>query len=211
MTKSEQTLTESNAALTKLTAEYDHVLEKLHEKDSLCTQLTNKQREMDKTSKEHEMQLRLMAELREKDTKQHLKLMSELDSQLKKKSTEADKGSHLLDQLRVKQERIQELETQFARIEKQANQERQTYEKQVHENWLGSRKLEKELKECKQEASACKDKLAELETINKTLVQQQQQQQQVRNNYKSLTHITDYFSNPIVNQKLSVFYRYQFA
>ena len=172
-------LNAANAMTAVKQAECDELMARAAERQIESEAFVSKQREMERKLKEHEIQLKMMAELREKDTKQHLKLMSELDSQLKKKSTEADKGSHLLDQLRVKQERIQELETQFARIEKQANQERQTYEKQVHENWLGSRKLEKELKECKQEASAYKDKLAELEAKTLAFQQQMQQPQQV--------------------------------
>lgn len=112
------------------------------------------------------MQIRLLNELREKDTKQHIKSITEMDALLKKKSTDAEKVTHLLDQLRVKQERIQELETNYARIEKQSNQERQTYEKQAHENWLHSKKIEKELKETRAEMEKLKETLSKKSQIS---------------------------------------------
>ena len=108
--------------------------------------------------------------LREKDTIQHLKALSELDSQLKKKSSDADKVTHFLDQLRVKQERIQELEAQVSRVERQSNQERQNFEKQVHENWINSRKIEKELKEAKVEIANLNERIQDLDSVNKSLV-----------------------------------------
>ena len=133
------------------------------EHDGLLEKLKKRQHELERALKEQEMQVKLLNELREKDTKQHLKSYAELDTQLKKKSSEAEKSNHLLDQLRVKQERIQELESQFSRIEKQSTLERQTFEKQAHENWLSARKFEKELKEAKQELSVLKERHAELE------------------------------------------------
>ena len=143
--------------------------ERVDERQTLITRLELRQKELEKVSKDQEMQIRLLNELREKDTKQHLKALSDLDSQLKKKSNDADKISHFLEQLRVKQERIQELETQLARLERQANQERQQNDKQTHENWLQARKIEKELKETRLELTNLKEKCAELEILNKNL------------------------------------------
>ncbi len=161
-----------NAERTKLqlkSGELADLEERLDERQTLITRLEHRQKELEKANKDQEMQIRLLNELREKDTKQHLKALSELDSQLKKKSNDADKISHFLEQLRVKQERIQELETQLARVERQANQERQQSDKQMHENWLQSRKIEKELKESKLELNSLKEKCAELEILNKNL------------------------------------------
>lgn len=117
---------------------------------------------MEKFIRENEMQIKILNELREKDTKQHIKALTDLDSQFKKKSSDADKVNHLYDQIRAKQERIQELESQLARVEKQSNQERQTFEKQAHENWLNARKFEKELKDSKNELSNLREKFNDL-------------------------------------------------
>ena len=117
--------------------------------------------------------------------------MTDLDSQLKKKSSDADKISHFLEQLRIKQERIQELESKSAHYERQSNQERQTFDKQAHENWLNARKIEKELKESRLECAALKDKLNEVDTLNKSLSEnnslfkQQAMQQSGKNFYLS--------------------------
>ena len=61
------------------------------------------------------MQNRLLNELLEKDTKQLIKALTDLDLESKKKSSDADRISHFLDQLRIKKERIQELESQFSK------------------------------------------------------------------------------------------------
>ena len=124
--------------------------------------------------KEQEIQIKLLNNLREKDTIHHLKSLSELDSQLRKKSSDADKVSHFADQIRVKQERIIELENQVSRFERQSNQERQTFEKQAHENWVNSRKVEKELKEAKFEISSLTEKNLDLETSIKNLNESRQ-------------------------------------
>lgn len=94
--------------------------------------------------------------------------MAELDNQLKKKSNEAEKSSLLLDQMRVKQERIQELEQQFGKIERQSNAERQAHEKQAHETWLQMRKIERELKDVRAELASARDRLVESESSLKT-------------------------------------------
>merc|ERR1719223_1264760 len=101
----------------------------MNEKLTLIEKLEQRQKSLEKAIKEQEMQNNLLNELREKDTKQHIKALTDLDTQLKKKSSDADKISHFLEQLRIKQERIQELESQFSRIERQANQERQTFDR----------------------------------------------------------------------------------
>lgn len=124
---------------------------------------------MERTIKENEIQIRLLGELREQDAKQHLRSLSELDAQLKKKTTESEKVSHLLEQLRLKQERIHELESQTNRVEKQSNVERQTFEKQIHENWLNSKKLDKQLKEATNEVATLNQRLADLEVTNRNL------------------------------------------
>jgi len=113
--------------------------------------------------KELELKLKLMDDLRKKDLELNVKACSELDAQLKKKSSDAEKAQHLYEQLRVKQERIGDLESQVTRLEKKATQERQQFEKQAHENWLSARKYEKEAKEAKQEARSWKDKFGEIE------------------------------------------------
>lgn len=151
------------------TAEIDSLVERLNEKSALIEQLEERQKKLERSIKEQEMQNSLLNELREKDTKQHIKALTDLDVQLKKKSSDADKVSHFLEQLRVKQERIQELESQFARVERQANQERQTFDRQTHETWLNARKIEKELKESRAECSQLQTKLHEAEALNKSL------------------------------------------
>ncbi|CAF0955412.1 unnamed protein product [Brachionus calyciflorus] len=144
-------------------SEIDELKLRILHKESESSEYDSKMKKFEKQIKENEMQIRLLNELREKDTKQHLKALSELDMQLKKKTTDADKVSHYMEQLRVKQERIQELETNLSRVEKQSNQERQTFEKQSHENWLNAKKLDKELKETRMELSTLKERLRELE------------------------------------------------
>lgn len=87
--------------------------------------------------------------------------MAELDNQLKKKNAESEKSTLLLDQMRVKQERIHELEQQFAKIERQSTSERQAHEKQAHETWLQMRKIERELKDVRAELGTAKERLAD--------------------------------------------------
>ncbi len=127
------------------------LVQQVTEKSELVTVLEARCKKLEKQQKENEIQIRLLGELREKDAKQHLKSLAELDTQLKKKTTESEKVSHLLEQLRVKQERIHEMEGLVSRTEKQANQERQTFEKQVHENWLASKKIDKQLRDAQAE------------------------------------------------------------
>jgi hypothetical protein len=145
--------------------------EQLGEKEKKIDTLNSKLKENERNIKDLDMQIKLLKELREKDTKQHLKALSDMDSQLKKKSADAERCVHLLEQIRNKQERIQNLEGQFARIERQSNQERQTYEKQAHENWLNARKIEKELRETKQELNSAHEKLKDLHNENNQLKQ----------------------------------------
>lgn len=152
----EESLSESNRLLEQKSMDYEELHRKLDERESLVESVRSKLTENEKAMRELELQIKVMNELREKDTKQHLRAMSEMDAQVKKKAADAEKVTHLLEQIRVKQERIQELESQFSRIERQANQERQTYEKQAHENWLTGRKLDKELKETKSELTSLK-------------------------------------------------------
>ena len=167
----EDSISSANVDYEQKNNECDNLLVKLGEKDLFIENLNIKLRDTEKTMKEHEMQIKLLNELREKDTKQHLKQMSEMDAQLKKKSSEAEKITPLLEQIRIKQERVQELEGQFSRIERQSNQERQTYEKQAHENWLTGRKIEKELKETKSELVVLKEKFNEVVAENNSLKQ----------------------------------------
>jgi DNA repair exonuclease SbcCD ATPase subunit len=132
---------------------------KLREFANSSSTLAEKERSIETLKaklKDAELQVKMARELREQDTKQHVKTMNDMDTQLKKKSNEAEKVSHLLEQIKLKQERLHELEGQFARIERQSNQERQTYEKQAHENWLNGRKIDKELKETKAELASMK-------------------------------------------------------
>lgn len=147
--------------------ECEQLSETLREKNEECGMLEVRKKQLEKTVRESEMQIKLLNELREKDTKQHLKALSEIDTQLKKKSSDADKVSHLLDQIRIKQERIHELESSLSRVERQSNQERQTFEKQTHETWLQSKRIEKELRECRLELAAMREKNAELEYAHK--------------------------------------------
>ncbi|RNA24471.1 melanoma inhibitory activity 3 [Brachionus plicatilis] len=138
-------------------------------KDAECRQTEGaewqaKMKKFEKQIKENEMQIRLLNELREKDTKQHVKALTELDSQLKKKTADADKVGHYMEQLRAKQERIQELEGNLARVEKQSNIERQTFEKQTHENWLNAKKLDKELRETRLELENLRSRMREIES-----------------------------------------------
>ncbi len=149
--------------------ECDSLVERLNEKSALVEQLEQIQKRLEKSVKEQEMQNKLLNELREKDTKQHIKALTDLDLQLKKKSSDADKISHFLEQLRIKQERIQELESNLARLERQSNQERQTFDKQTHETWLNARKIEKDLKEARAECAGLREKLTEVEGLNKSL------------------------------------------
>lgn len=165
----EDQLNIERAQLASKTNELNSLEERYNERSALIDKLESRQKDFEKLNKDQEMQIRLLNELREKDTKQHLRALSDLDSQLKKKSNDADKISHFLEQLRVKQERIQELETQLARIERQSNQERQQNDKQMHENWLQARKIEKELKEARLEITSLKDRCSELEILNKNL------------------------------------------
>ena len=74
-----------------------------------------------------------------------------------------------MEQLRIKQERIQELESQLARVERQATQERQTFDRQTHETWLNARKIEKELKDSRGECGQLQIRLQEAELLNKSL------------------------------------------
>lgn len=192
----EERLNEANRQSEKKDGEYVMLKVQIDEKDKAVENAEAKQKEMEKQLKENEMQIKLLNELREKDTKQHIKALSELDAQLKKKSSDADKIVHLLDQIRVKQERIQELESQYAKIEKQSTQERQTFEKQAHENWLSARKLERELKDTKNELVNLKEKFTELDTGYKSVLSENtalkqnfynmnKQQQQYFQNYTS--------------------------
>lgn len=165
----ESQLDEAKRAGDEKSRECERLGEALREKREECEMLEVRKRQLEKSVRESEMQIKLLNELREKDTKQHLKALSEIDTQLKKKSTDADKVSHLLDQIRVKQERIQELESSLNRVERQSNQERQTFEKQTHETWLQSRRIEKELRESRVELASVREKYAELEYAHKSL------------------------------------------
>ena len=169
----EDRLSDSQASYEAKVSECLYLTQSLEEKEKYCEQFKLRQEQLEKNIKDSEIKIKVLNELREKDTKQHVKSLTELDVQLKKKTTDAEKVSHLLDQLRVKQERIHELESQFARIEKQSSQERQTFEKQAHENWLNSKRIDKELKEAKSEVTILKEKLTELELINKSLMERQ--------------------------------------
>lgn len=165
----EAQLDESRRLGQEKSTECERLNEGLREKKEECEMMEVRKRQLEKSLREAEMQIKLLNELREKDTKQHLKALSEIDTQLKRKSTDADKVSHLLDQIRVKQERIQELESSLSRVERQSNQERQTFEKQAHETWLQSRRIEKELREARVELASVREKYAELEFAHKSL------------------------------------------
>ena len=125
----------------------------LEQKELLITNFDSRLEEKERLLRESEMQIKLLNDLREKDTKQHIKSLSEMDMELKKKSCDSEKINNLYEQLRIKQERIQDLEIQLVKIEKQWNAERQTFEKQIHENWINGKKVEKELKDTKSELS----------------------------------------------------------
>lgn len=165
----ESQLDETRRTSEERRRECEQLGEALREKNEECNMLEVRKRQLEKSVKENEMQIRLLNELREKDTKQHLRALADIDTQLKKKSSDADKVSHLLEQIRVKQERIQELESSLNRVERQSNAERQTFEKQTHETWLQSKRIEKELRECRAELASVRDKYAEIEFANKAL------------------------------------------
>jgi hypothetical protein len=169
----EDRLSESLASYDSKSNENLQLQSLLNEREQEVHTAKLRQDQLERQCKEFEIKVKVLNELREKDTKHHVKSLSELDMQLKKKTSDADKVSHLLDQLRVKQERIHELESQFARIEKQSSQERQTFEKQAHENWLNSKRIDKELKEQKSEVGILREKLHELEMINRSLLEKQ--------------------------------------
>lgn len=119
--------------------------------------------------------------------------MAELDNQLKKKIAEAEKNSAFLDQIRVKQERISELEQQFAKIERQSTSERQSHEKQAHETWLQMRKIERELKDVRAELSTTKDRLADSETNLKAVQNESQLLKQTIAKYQANSY---YMASP---------------
>ena len=127
--------------------------------------------------------------------------MSELNEQLKKKSTEGEKNVILLEKLRVKQERIQELESQLAKIERQTSSERQTNEKQAHETWLQTRKIEREL-------TSAKDRLTEIQSnlesvqIENRLLKQNIHQLQANSQMKP--------ANPSIIIKPKIVFKYSF-
>lgn len=190
----EQKLDNERSQLNLKSLEIATLGESLAERLALIDRLEDKKKDLEKLNRDQEMQIKLLNELREKDTKQHLKALNDLDAQLKKKSNDADKISHFLDQLRVKQERIQELESQFTRVERQANQERQQFEKQIHENWLQARKIEKELKDAKLEITALKERCTEYELENKNLNENYNSMKQSIK--QSMPHNNGYFMSP---------------
>lgn len=75
--------------------ECERLSEALREKTEECSMLELRKRQLEKSARENEMQIKLLNELREKDTKQHLKALAEIDTQLKKKSSDADKVTSL--------------------------------------------------------------------------------------------------------------------
>jgi hypothetical protein len=168
--KSETQMSELKRLSEEKANECAQLEESVREKERLVAEAESRRSELERSVRENEMQIKLLNELREKDTKQHIRSLSEMDSQLKKKSSEAEKIAHFMEQLRVKQERIQELESQYAKIERQSNQERQTFEKQAHENWLSARKLERELKDVKLELANAKERWSDLESTNKSVL-----------------------------------------
>lgn len=113
--------------------------------------------------------------------------MADLDNQLKKKNTEAEKHSMLMEQMRVKQERIHELEAQFAKIERQSTSERQVHEKQAHETWLQMRKIERELKDVRAELASARERLVESEAQLKTAQSENQAMKQTIVKYQTAT------------------------
>lgn len=116
-----------------------------------------------------------------------------MDNQLKKKSTEADRNSLLLEQLRAKQERIHELEMQFSKVERQSTSERQTHDKQAHETWLQMRKVERELKDARAELSTIKERLAEKESNLKAV---QSENQLLKQNLGKMQSVGYYIASP---------------
>jgi chromosome segregation ATPase len=141
----------SEADRAQKTSECLSLVQQLSERSEAVYGLEAKVKRLERQQKEGEIQIRLLGELREKDAKQHLRSLADIDTQLKKKTTESEKVSHLLEQLRAKQERIHEMETLVSRTERQANQERQTFEKQAHESWLASKKIDKQLRDAQAE------------------------------------------------------------
>lgn len=96
----EESLENAKKSTELKTSECDGLADKLNEKSTLIEKLEQRQKRLEKAVKEQEMQNNLLNELREKDTKQHIKALTDLDTQLKKKSSDADKISHFLEQLR---------------------------------------------------------------------------------------------------------------
>lgn len=91
----ESELDEVKKSYESKTKENSELNELLKEKLDEMNMLELRKKQLEKSVKENEMQIKLLNELREKDTKQHLKALSEIDTQLKKKSTDADKVRHL--------------------------------------------------------------------------------------------------------------------
>jgi chromosome segregation ATPase len=87
----ESELDEVKKSYESKTKENSELNELLKEKLDEMNMLELRKKQLEKSVKENEMQIKLLNELREKDTKQHLKALSEIDTQLKKKSTDADK------------------------------------------------------------------------------------------------------------------------
>ena len=124
-----------------------------------------------------ETENKLCEELRVKDIERNVRKEFLLEAELKKKTSDAERAAHLLEQLRLKQERIQELEAQIGRIERATTNDRHNYEKQMHENRQVARKFEKECEEAKREAETVrkeaklwKDKFNEIEQYKEKLI-----------------------------------------
>lgn len=122
--------------------------------------------------------------------------MADLDNQLKRKNTEAEKNSLLMEQMRVKQERIHELEQQFAKIERQSTSERQAHEKQAHETWLQMRKIERELKDVRAELASARERLVDTEAQLKTAQSENQAIKQTIVKYQQTATANYYMPSP---------------
>ena len=155
---------------SKLVTEYQNV----------CTQYEELKKQLDEAIarvKRLETENKLFEELRVKDIERNVRKEFMLEAELKKKSSDAERAAHLLEQLRLKQERIQELEAQIGRIERATTSDRHNYEKQMHENRQIARKFEKESEEAKREAESArkeaklwKDKFNDIEQYKDKLI-----------------------------------------
>jgi len=153
---------------------YEDELKKLHVE---YADLKRQHEEVLVKNKRLETENKYVEELRKKDLEITIRKELMLEVELKKKSSDAERAAHLLEQLRLKQERIKELESQIGRMERATTSDRHNYERQMHENRQVARKFEKECEEAKKEAETArkeaklwKEKYTEVEQHKEKLI-----------------------------------------